>query len=406
MKILEINKFYFIKGGAEKHFFNLIDLLKDNNHQVAVFSMKHPKNEKSKWEKYFLSTVGYDGSYSFWQKLKGVGRMFYSWEAKKKINKILDDFQPDIVHIHNIYHQLSPSILFEIKKRNIPIVMTVHDYKLVNPNYNLYHQQKFYNRCLNYKYYQCVLDKCVKNSYLKSFLAMLEMYWHHWLGTYEKNIDQYIVPSKFAKNILTKRGIPKNKIIVLPHFIQEKFDNNKNREVINKVNKEKYCLYVGRVISNKGIEDLVNLFEKVVGLKLYLAGAIDNDFHKISNNNVRYLGHLEQVDLIQYIQDAQFIISPSQLPETFGLVALEANANGKLFVGYNTGAYSEIIESKKNGVLVNNRQDLLQTINKLAKTKINKIEDAVLRKEIQQKYNAKNYQKQLTKIFKYAIIKH
>ncbi len=220
MKILEINKFNFRKGGADKHFLDVIALLESKGHKVAVFSMAHPRNEKSFWEKYFLSEVGYTREYSLWQKIKGVGRMFYSFEAKRKINKLLDDFQPDIVHIHNIYHQLSPFILFEIKKRNIPIVMTVHDYKLINPNYNLYLNGKIYNRCQKEKYWQCFIDKCVKNSYLVSLIATLEAYWHNsWLKTYQKNIDLFIVPSNFVKNILTNyKIINKKKIIILPHF--------------------------------------------------------------------------------------------------------------------------------------------------------------------------------------------
>ena len=223
MKILEINKYFFIKGGAEKHFFDVIDLLRNAGNEIAVFAMRHDNDVYSKRNKHFLSTVGYTKEYSLWQKIKGVSRMFYSLEAKRKINRLLDEFNPDIVHIHNIYHQLSPMILFEIKKRNIPIVMTVHDYKLVNPNYNLFHDGKFYDRCRNGKYYQCFIDKCFKNSYAQSFLAMSEMYWHEFFGTYKKNIDLYIVPSEFVKNILVERGIDENKIKVLAHFIK----NNK-----------------------------------------------------------------------------------------------------------------------------------------------------------------------------------
>jgi glycosyltransferase involved in cell wall biosynthesis len=359
MRILEINKFYFIKGGAERHFFDVEDLLRQNNNKVAIFSMKHPQNKKTKWKKYFLSTVGYDSNYTTWQKLKGIGRMFYSREAKIKINKILDDFQPEIVHMHNIYHQLSPTILFEIKKRNIPIIMTVHDYKLVNPNYNLYHKNKFYNRCLNGKFYQCFFDKCIKDSYLKSLIGTFEMYWHRWLGTYEKNIDQYIVPSKFTKNILAERGLDESKIKVLPHFITQKsIAENSPGDITAEGKTEKYCLYVGRMINNKGIAKLINIFAKINGLKLYLAGEIDPGFNKLENKNVRYLGHLNSEKLKMYIKNSEFIVSSSQLPETFGLIALEANVQSKLFIGYKTGAYPEIIKNGQNGFLVENTTEL------------------------------------------------
>jgi len=129
MKILEINKFHFVKSGADRHFLDLIKLLRSKGHEVAVFAMDHPKNEFSPWSKYFVSYVGYGEKDSLYHKAKGVFRMFYSLEARNKVNKLLDDFKPEIVHIHNIYHQISPSILSAIKKRGIPVVMTVHDYK-------------------------------------------------------------------------------------------------------------------------------------------------------------------------------------------------------------------------------------------------------------------------------------
>lgn len=412
MRILEINKFYFIKGGAEKHFFDVVSLLQKNRHEVAIFSMRHPRNKKTSWNKYFLSTVGYNHDYTIKERIKGIFRMFQSREAKKKINKLLDDFQPDVVHIHNIYHQLSPRILFEIKKRNIPIVMTVHDYKLVNPNYNLQHNNKFYNRCLDGKFYQCFFDKCLKDSYLKSSLGVMEMYWHYWLGTYKKNIDQYIVPSKFAKNILIKRGIPEDKISMVPHFIPTDknllvSDNYSKNYLVNKSD-EKYCLYVGRIIANKGIEELVNIFSKISGIKLYLAGAVDSNFNKKKDHkeNIKYLGHLKQDVLTNYIKSAEFIISSSQLPETFGLIALEANTHGKIFVGYDTGAYSEIINNGENGILVNNNQEMTETIKNFSKNKNNYLSSVDIKNRAMNKYSEDIYYKRLTNIFKSVIIKH
>jgi glycosyltransferase involved in cell wall biosynthesis len=240
--------------------------------------------------------------------------------------------------------------------------MTVHDYKLVNPNYNLYHKNKFYNCCLNKKFYQCFFDKCIKDSYLKSLIGVLEMYWHEWLGTYSKNIDQYIVPSEFAKNILIKRGINSSKIFVMAHFVLEntkermaQVDTKKGKDK----DKEKFCLYVGRIIDNKGIKELVNIFTQINSLKLYLAGEVDASFKKIENKNIYYLGHLGQSELKKYISRSEFIISPSKLPETFGLIALEANILGKPFVGYRTGAYPEIIKNKQNGFLVKNKEELI-----------------------------------------------
>lgn len=393
MKILQINKFNFPKGGADKHFLDLIELLESKGHQMAVFSMRHPKNLPSRWEKYFVSAVGYTNEYSLWQKIKGIFRAFYSFEARGRINKLLNDFQPDIVHIHNIYHQLSPAILFEVKKRKIPIIMTVHDYKLINPNYNLYHNGQFYNRCKNGKYYQCFLDKCVKNSYLKSFIATLEIYWHNKiLKTYQKNIDLYVVPSLFARNILSDGGVDGRKIEILPHFVNPaKIKDCPNISILPIIRiSEPHALYFGRISKEKGADKLINIFENLSGIKLYLAGSVEDGL-KIDNlKNVEYLGFLRQEELRKYIENSKFVISGSRLPETFGLVALEAIAKGKPFIGFNTGAYPEIIQDGTNGYLVNNENEMKKMISRivLGETSFNgeKIKNAAWEKYSSEKF--------------------
>ena len=360
MRILQINKFLYPRGGADKHFLDVVELLQERGHRVAVFSMKHQKNFESRWQKYFLSYVGYNREDSnFWEKIKGVGRMFYSFEANKKINQLLDDFDPEIVHIHNIYHQLSPCILFEIKKRNIPVVMTVHDYKLVNPNHSLFLNGKFYNRCREGKFYQCFLDKCVKDSYLKSLLATLESYWHKWLGTYEKNIDLYIAPSVFVRKILIERGINPGKIIVMAHFSE---DNKISVE--NKKPKTRYALYFGRISKEKGIDVLIDIFNELK-VPLYLVGAVEGNFEIQKSKFIEHLGFLEQEELKKKIAAADLVVSGSQLPETFGLAALEALSLGKPFVGFDSGAFGEIVENEKEGFICKDRREFSKSIKKI-----------------------------------------
>lgn len=401
MKILEINKFFYSRRGGDKHFMDVIKLLKSKGHEVAVFSMTHLKNEKSQWEKYFLSYVGYNKNDStFWQKIKGGIRMFYSLEAKSKINKLLDDFKPDIVHIHNVYHQLSPIILFEIKKRNIPIIMTVHDYKIINPNHGLYINSSPYNRCKNGKYYECLLDKCVKNSYLKSFIAMLEMYWHEWLGTYRKNINLYLAPSLFAKNILSDWGIDSRKIRILPHFISPGSNTVFQYAGVNNENLESvpYVLYAGAISREKGVDKLIDIFKNIGGIKLYLAGNPENNFKITQGGNIKLLGHLNQDDLRGYIKNAKFIASASKLPETFGLIALEANACGKPFIGFKAGAYPEIIENNVNGALVDTEEEMKNAILKIKKGEISFNEEKI-RQLTYQKFGRENYYQKILTIF-------
>jgi len=382
-------------------------MLKSRGNEVAVFSMEPspqgPPNEFSPWKKYFLSYVGYGQGDTLWQKLKGAGRMFYSWEAKKKIGKILDDFKPDIVHIHNIYHQLSPTILFEIKKRKIPVIMTVHDYKLINPNYNLFLRGKFYDRCRNGKYYECFLDKCVKNSYFKSFLSMLEAYWHAWLGTYEKNIDMYLAPSAFVKKILKQNGISEEKIKIFPHFAEKESLSDGVKPL--KKGKRINVLYFGRISRDKGVDQLMDIFKDIPEAELYLAGQIEDGLEIPKISNIKYLGFLNQAELEKHIQDSAFIVSASRLPETFGLIALEGLRMGKPFVGYDTGAYGEIVANNHTGYLCQNTDELKKRIKQLTSDEGLRILFSRNSLERAKKFDADKYYQEIIAIFETFIEK-
>ena len=139
MKILLINKYHYLKGGAERAYFDMARILTERGHEVAFFSMKHPENRATPWEKYFVENIEYhDTELSIGRRLALAGKILFNFEAKRKLSELLDEFQPDIAHAHNIYHQLTPSIFWPLAKRRIPIVMTLHDYKIVSPNYNLF----------------------------------------------------------------------------------------------------------------------------------------------------------------------------------------------------------------------------------------------------------------------------
>lgn len=403
MRILEINKFYYRKGGADKHFLDVIALLEKAGHEVAVFSMHSRHNGESPWKEYFLSEVGYTEEYSFSQKLKGIARMFYSSEAQRKIRKLLDAFQPDIVHIHNIYHQLSPGILFEIKKRGIPVVMTIHDYKLVNPNYSLYLDGKFYDRCREGRFFECVADRCVRGSYFASLIAALETWWHEKRETYRKNIDHYLVPSIFAKKILVERGMEAAKISVFPHFIldseNENNDNNATAIIPNKEVKKPYALYPGRISKEKGVDTLIRIFRNLQGIELHLAGRTESGFAVPETGNVRMLGFLTPKELGEKVSGASLVVSGSRLSETFGLVALEAIAEGKPFVGFRTGAYPEIIQDGVNGYLVEDEKEfaerLIQIVNEYPLDPPERI-----REKARERFGAEKYLRRLEEIFR------
>ncbi|KKP79455.1 MAG: hypothetical protein A2271_04230 [Candidatus Moranbacteria bacterium RIFOXYA12_FULL_35_19] len=367
MKILEINKFNYLRRGAEKHYLDVIALLKSHSHQVAVFSMKHPNNIPSVWEKYFVSNVGFGEKDSVFSKLKGLFRI-YSFEAKIKIRKLLDDFKPDVVHIHNIYHHISPSILSEIKKRDIPIIMTVHDYNLVCPDYSLLCNGKKWNELNRNRSWYFLKNKCFKKSYIQSLLVLLEFKFNKLFGFYEKYVDKFIAPSGFVKNILIGEGIDPEKIEIISHFISQDFINNKLDTDKNIA--ERYAFYYGSISKEKNVDALIDIFKDEKNIKLYLAGNIEENFVLPKQENIKYLGFLSSQEIKNYINQALFTISLSKLPETFGLVALESIALGKPFIALDAGAYKEIIEQGKTGFICKDLTEVKEKISQIVSGKI------------------------------------
>ncbi len=370
MKILQVNKYHFPKGGADKYYLNISQALVEKNHQVANFSMQHPNNISSNWSKYFVSNIEFNNS-SIKDKLKSPGRIIYSLEARNKFEKLVNDFKPDIVHLHNIYHQISPSILHITKKYKIPTIIHLHDYKLVCPNYQLFVNNNTCQACLKKKYYNCLLKKCHKNSYTKSALASLEMYIHHSiLNIYKKNIDHLISPSQFLRDKFVDFGWDRNKFSV----IYNPFDSQLKEK--NQVKRKDFLLYFGRLSPEKGIETLINSLENT-NEKLIIVGSgpSENNLKKLAkkkNINVEFLGYKKGDDLVKIVLEAKAVVIPSIWWENMPLNMLEALSLGKVIIASNTGGMPEIIKEGDNGFLFSPKNiiELREKINQLKKVNL------------------------------------
>ena len=402
MKILQVNKFYYLKGGSERHVFALSNLLRKAGHEVIQFSMMDEKNESTPYSRYFSAPVNLD-KFSF----KNIFKLFYNREAAKKLEKLIKAEQPDIAHLHNISHQLSSSIVDILKKYHIPIVQTLHDYKLICPNYKLFSGREVCYKCRGGKYYNCSLNKCVKNSYTKSLLATLEAYYCRLIGVYKK-IDLFIAPSRFMKDICVSFGIPDNKIKVLNNF-ENKAVSLSKREVST----EPYLLYYGRLAEEKGIEVLIKamvLIDKEIKLKIIGAGP---DFKKIKNlieklklsEKIEMLGPKYGEELDNYIVNSQAVIVPSIWPENFPYVVLEAMSAGKPVIASAIGGLKEMIADGGNGFLFKpgDAKSLALAIDKLNHADKEKLGQAAFLANA--KYQSENYLIEITKIYQQLINK-
>lgn len=403
MKILLVNKFHYLKGGSEKYYFDLANLLASNGDEVAFFSMYNEKNIKTEYKEYFVDPIDLNSN----NKLKALD-VIYSKENKKKLEEALDDFKPDIVHLNNFQRQLSASIIKPIKARKIPIIYTAHDVQAICPSILMLDKSnKICEECMNGKYIHCIKKTCIKNSKLKSILGAIEAKYYRIKKIYKSQIDCIIAPSKFLKEKFIQDGINENKIKVIHNFM----DLN---EYNLKINDNGYALYFGRLSKEKGILNLLEAFKNIKNGKLYIAGAgpeEDNIKKIIKNNklkNIKLLGYLNQKQVKEYISNASFIIVPSICYENCPYSILETKAIGKAVIGAKIGGIQELIKDGQDGLLYeyDNINDLTEKINTLLENKNLAIEMGKKAKEnAKREYSKDYYYKQLIDVYKGEINK-
>lgn len=344
MKLIQVNKFLYPKGGADKYCLWLIEELSALGHEVLPFGMSHQQNIDSPWSKYFTENIDY---YAKGGQLKMAKNLIWNKEAAKKFGELLDESKPQLVHAHNIYHQLSPSILPEAKKRNIPVIMTLHDYKLVCPNYRMFCQGKHCEACIKGSYLNCLWKNCY-DSYPRSALAVLESFLHNKVWhTYRDNLDLLISPSAYLKSKLVEAGWPAEKIRVLinpaPNYSPQ--EDGKN------------LLYLGRLTKEKGVDVLL---KSLVGTSEHLdiagTGPEEESLKQLAkelgvSSQVNFRGHLSGEDLEKIKKEAKAIILPSIWAENMSLVLLESLAYGKLIIATTMGGTPEVIKDGETGWL-------------------------------------------------------
>lgn len=346
MKILLVNKFHYLKGGSEKYYFELANLLREKGHQIAFFSMKNKKNVETGEKEYFVNEIDLNTG----SKLKALD-VIYSKENKKKMIEALEDFKPDIVHVNNFQRQLSESIIEAVNERKIPVIYTAHDVQAICPAITMLDRDKeICELCKNGKYLNCIKKKCIKDSSLKSILGAIEGKYYRIKKVYNKKIAYIITPSKFYRQKLIEDGIKANKIEAIHNYIDV---NQYNLQTDD----QGYALYIGRLSKEKGILNLIEAFSNLKNEKLYIAGdgpereRIENiikDRHL--EKNILLLGYLNQDQVKEYLRKARFVVVPSIWYENCPYSILETQAIGKPVIGTNIAGIPELVQDKVNGL--------------------------------------------------------
>ncbi len=362
MKILLVNKFLFEESGVTLNLFALAKRANAEGHTVAYFGMTHEKNIPTPWSKYFVSGVNFSRSkQSLWQRLRVVGRMMYSFEARKKFAKLLDDFQPDVVHVHNIYHHISPSILGQAKKRGIAVVMTVHDYKLVSPYYTLYDGKNICDDEVGRSFWKTVVYRRMNNSVIQSLLVFLESVLHQKVFRfYKRHVDTFICPSMYVRDVLIRGGYDPLKCMVIPSMGDYFSGDPTSGEVGSH---RKGVLYVGRLSQEKGVRELLVAWKKVKTSETLTIIGAGEERKKLESlvaeekiSRVVFTGWKTQAEVFQAMRSCKAVVIPSLFPEPFCMVALEALIQGSPIIVSNRGALPQFVDNQ-NGKIV----DVLDT---------------------------------------------
>ena len=390
MKILLANKFYYRRGGDCVCTINLEELLKSHGHEVAIFAMQHPDTLPTPWSWYFPSEVKFKPGPGM---IEAFLRPFGTREVKNKFNALLDDFQPDVVHLNNIHSQLSPLIAELAHQRGIKVVWTLHDYKLLCPRYDcLRDGKKACEECFTNKH-KVLEYKCMKGSAVASLLAYKEaMKWN--MERIEKCTDIYLCPSRFMANKMTEGGFSPDKIHKLCNFI----DVEKCRK--DSYSKEDYYCFIGRLSHEKGIKTLIESANSLpYKLVIIGGGPLEEEAKAQAGNKVEFVGFKQWEQIKEIVGKARFSVIPSECYENNPLSVIEAQCLGTPVLGARIGGIPELIEEGVSGMTFESRnvKDLKEKIESMFATSF---DYRVIAESSQRRYNAENYYNQIVEIYK------
>ena len=348
MRILYCNKYNYPFSGTEVYLFELMELMRKQGHEVALFSMLDSRGTPTPYDHHFVSHIDFkDGA---GKKLRNAGRAIYSREARLRIRGMIEDFRPDIAHVRNIYHHLTPSILWELKKQKIPVVYHVNDFKLLCPSYNLVSRGEVCEACRGGAFWHALQPHCYPGFGARATL-MLEAYAHRWLGTYRKCVDLYVAPSQFVRDKFVEHGWDGRKFEVLPHFQDVSGWRSPAPPVAGPI------LYFGRLSAEKGVDDLLHAMTQLPGQHLVVAGdgPERRDLQALASSlnlhNAQFVGHVNQAERDSLIAQSRFTVFPSHAYETFGKTILESYAQARAVVASDLGSRRELVVHGETGLL-------------------------------------------------------
>jgi len=349
MRILFCNKYNYPFSGTEVYLFEAMELLRSKGHTVALFSMANDRGDPTPYDCHFVPYINFKKPDDWLHKVGLAAHAVYSIEARRRIRAMIADFQPDVAHVRNIYHHLSPSILWELKAQKVPVVYHLNDFKVLCASYNLVLRGEACEACKGGEFWHAMKEKCYPGRSARLTLVA-EAYLHKWLGTYRKCVDCFLAPSQFVRDKFVEHGWDPSKFEVLPHF-------QTLPETFRRASEDARLLYFGRLSPEKGVEDLLHAMQRLPHLRLVIAGdgperqRWEQTAALLKLSNVDFVGQLRGAELHDAIDSSRFTVLPSHAYETLGKTILESYARARAVIATDFGSRRELVHEGKTGLL-------------------------------------------------------
>lgn len=334
MHIFFIHNRYQQTGGEDVSVQREKRVLQEHGHRVTLFEVDNQDIRSNR------------------DKIRVALNVAYSAQYRDAVTLKLAQYRPDIVHIHNFFPVLTPSLYDACRETHIPVIQTLHNYRTICPGALLMRQGAICEICVTHSAYRAGWYRCYKGSFLGTLAVARMVQFHRRRQTWHRNVNRFLALTEFARKKFIQGGFPPEKVSVKPNFIADPFLKNQ------RVQQRSGALFVGRLSHEKGLVTLMNAWRAIKNLPLRIAGdgPLQERVTAMDSHQAIFLGWQPPESISQEMSQASFLIFPSECYENFPLVLVEAFAHGLPIVAPRLGAMSEIVEDGKTGLLFTSRQ--------------------------------------------------
>jgi glycosyltransferase involved in cell wall biosynthesis len=333
LKIILVHNTYKQAGGEDVVFDQECQLLKDHGHKVVTY-------RRSNHEIDSLSLI---------DRAMLPKRTIWATDTRREFAQLLAREHPDIVHVHNTFMMISPSIYSACKEKGIPLVQTLHNFRLACPAATFFRDGNVCEECVDHGLLRSVYHRCYRDSRLATASVALMLAWHRRFGTWNQLVDRFIVLTEFARNKFVAAGLPAEKIVVKPNFVAP--DPGERTHV------GEYALFIGRQSPEKGVHTLLQAWKDLPSrCALQIVGdgpereRLESQTRQDGLFNVTFRGRLSHEETLAAIKNARFLVIPSAWYEGFPMAIVEAFACGTPVLCSRLGGMQELIADHRIGL--------------------------------------------------------